>query len=46
VNLRVNPDDVPVAIVGIVPAKVSAENGAIEVGDLLTRRLRQSVAVP
>lgn len=29
-------DDVPVAIVGIVPTKVSAENGAIQVGDLLT----------
>jgi hypothetical protein len=27
--------EVPMAIVGIVPCKVSAENGAIEVGDLL-----------
>jgi len=26
---------VPVAVVGIVPCKVSAENGAIEIGDLL-----------
>ena len=29
-------DEVPVAIVGIVPCKVSAENGAIVRGDLLT----------
>jgi hypothetical protein len=28
-------DEVPLAVVGIVPCKVSAENGAIEVGDLL-----------
>ena len=28
-------DEVPVAMVGIVPCKVSAENGAIKVGDLL-----------
>jgi hypothetical protein len=28
-------DDVPLAMVGIVPCKVSAENGAIQVGDLL-----------
>ena len=27
--------EVPMAVVGIVPCKVSAENGAIEVGDLL-----------
>jgi hypothetical protein len=33
---RVDPDDVPVAIVGIVPTKVSAENGPIRPGDLLT----------
>jgi hypothetical protein len=33
---RVDPDDIPVAIVGIVPTKVSAENGAIKPGDLLT----------
>ncbi|MFN8497881.1 MAG: hypothetical protein U0641_08500 [Anaerolineae bacterium] len=33
---RMAADDVPVAIVGIVPTKVSAENGAIHVGDLLT----------
>jgi hypothetical protein len=28
-------DEVPMAVVGIVPAKVSAENGPIKVGDLL-----------
>jgi hypothetical protein len=33
---RVDPDDVPVAIVGIVPTKVSTENGPIRPGDLLT----------
>ena len=33
---RVDPDDLPVAIVGIVPTKVSTENGPIQVGDLLT----------
>jgi hypothetical protein len=30
-----SPDEVPMAVVGIVPAKVSAENGSIKVGDLL-----------
>ena len=30
-----SPDEVPMAVVGIVPAKVSAENGAIRPGDLL-----------
>ena len=29
-------DEIPVAVVGIVPCKVSAENGAIHRGDLLT----------
>ena len=29
------PDEIPMAMVGIVPAKVSAENGAIRPGDLL-----------
>ncbi|HZS04976.1 MAG TPA: hypothetical protein VFD58_09095 [Blastocatellia bacterium] len=33
---RVDADDLPVAIVGIVPTKVSAENGPVRVGDLLT----------
>jgi hypothetical protein len=32
---RVDTSDVPVAIVGIVPTKVSGENGSIAVGDLL-----------
>lgn len=30
-----SPDEVPMAVVGIVPAKVSVENGPIKVGDLL-----------
>lgn len=30
-----SPDEVPMAMVGIVPAKVSAENGPIRTGDLL-----------
>lgn len=30
-----SPDEVPMAMVGIVPIKVSAENGAIRPGDLL-----------
>jgi hypothetical protein len=30
-----SPDEVPMAVIGIVPAKVSAENGPIKVGDLL-----------
>ena len=33
---RIDPGEVPVAIVGIVPTKVSAMNGPIRVGDLLT----------
>ena len=33
---RVDPDDIPVAITGIVPTKVTSENGPIEPGDLLT----------
>jgi len=28
-------EEIPMAVIGIVPAKVSAENGAIEAGDLL-----------
>jgi hypothetical protein len=32
---RIDESDVPVAIVGIVPTKVRAENGPIAVGDLL-----------
>jgi hypothetical protein len=30
-----NADEVPMAMMGIVPAKVSAENGPVKVGDLL-----------
>lgn len=30
-----NPDEVPMAMIGIVPTKVSAENGPIHPGDLL-----------
>ena len=30
-----NPEEVPMAMVGIVPTKVSAENGPIKTGDLL-----------
>jgi hypothetical protein len=33
---RVDAEDVPVAITGIVPTKVTAENGPILAGDLLT----------
>jgi hypothetical protein len=33
---EVGPDDAPVAVLGVVPVKVSAENGAIQPGDLLT----------
>jgi hypothetical protein len=27
--------DIPLAVVGVVPCKVTSENGAIEAGDLL-----------
>jgi hypothetical protein len=30
-----NPDEIPMAVIGIVPAKVSAENGSIHPGDVL-----------
>jgi len=33
---RIDAQDVPMAIVGIVPTKVTTENGPIQVGDLLT----------
>ncbi len=33
---RVDPDELPVAIIGIVPTKVSTENGPVQPGDLLT----------
>jgi hypothetical protein len=29
------PDEIPMAMVGIVPVKVTAENGSIKAGDLL-----------
>lgn len=37
--------EVPLAIVGIVPCKVTAENGAIEVGDLLVSYSRSGYAM-
>jgi hypothetical protein len=33
---EVGADEIPVAVLGIVPVKVSAENGTIQPGDLLT----------
>jgi hypothetical protein len=33
---RIDPGEVPVAIIGIVPTKVSTENGPVRIGDLLT----------
>lgn len=33
---RIDESDIPVAITGIVPTKITAESGAIEPGDLLT----------
>jgi hypothetical protein len=42
---RVDPDDVPVAITGIVPAKVTTENGPIQVGDLLVTSSRPGYAM-
>jgi hypothetical protein len=41
----VDPDDVPVAITGIVPAKVTTENGPIQVGDLLVTSSRPGYAM-
>lgn len=35
-DTRIDPQDIPVAVIGIVPTKVTAENGPIEPGDLLT----------
>lgn len=42
---RIAENDIPVAITGIVPTKVSAENGAIHVGDLLTTSSRPGYAM-
>ncbi len=33
---RIDRDEIPVAVMGIVPTKVTNENGAIQPGDLLT----------
>ncbi len=33
---RLDQNDIPVAIIGVVPTRVTAENGAIKPGDLLT----------
>jgi hypothetical protein len=38
-------DEIPLAIVGIVPCKVSAENGAIKAGDLLVASSRPGYAM-
>ena len=37
--------DVPLAVVGVVPCKVTAENGAIEAGDLLVTSSKQGYAM-
>jgi hypothetical protein len=38
-------DEVPLAIVGIVPCKVTAQDGPIEVGDLLVSSSRPGYAM-
>jgi hypothetical protein len=38
-------DEVPMAMTGIVPAKISAENGPVEVGDLLVTSSRPGYAM-
>jgi hypothetical protein len=35
-HTEIGPNEIPVAIVGVAPTKVSAENGPIQPGDLLT----------
>ena len=42
---RVDADDIPVAITGIVPTKVSTENGAVRVGDLLVTSSKPGYAM-
>lgn len=42
---RIDEHDIPVAITGIVPTKVCAENGAIRAGDLLTTSVRPGRAM-
>jgi ethanolamine utilization microcompartment shell protein EutS len=39
------PDEVPMAMVGVVPAKVTAENGSIKVGDLLVSSSKSGYAM-
>lgn len=40
-----SPDEVPMAMVGVVPTKVSAENGPIKVGDLLVSSSKPGYAM-
>ncbi len=40
-----SPDEVPMAMMGIVPTKVSAENGAIRPGDLLVTAAKLGYAM-
>jgi len=42
---RVDDIDVPVAITGVVPTKVTTENGTIRVGDLLVSSSREGYAM-
>lgn len=42
---RIDEHDIPVAITGIVPTKVSAENGAIRPGDFITTSSRLGYAM-
>ncbi len=44
-SLSKDADDLPMAMVGIVPAKVSAENGSIRRGDLLVSSSRPGYAM-
>ena len=37
-----SPDEVPMAMMGIVPTKVTAENGPIKTGDLLVVLVNQA----
>jgi hypothetical protein len=40
-----DPNDVPMAMVGIVPTKVTTENGSIKIGDLLVTSSRYGYAM-
>ncbi len=44
-GLAVTGEEVPMAMLGIVPTKVSAENGAIDVGDLLVSSATEGYAM-